>query len=137
MPDPDSLLLDTHILLWWRQAETQRMKRSQVLALQSAERRGVPVSISAITLRELAQAADRGRIAVRVPIEDWLSEIESHPLIEVLPLTARIAAASVQLPEGFHPDPADQIIVATALVYGLRLLTMDDRIRTWGKVRLL
>jgi PIN domain nuclease of toxin-antitoxin system len=38
---------------------------------------------------------------------------------------------------GFHNDPADQLIVATALVHGLRLISDDRRIRQWGGVRLL
>ncbi len=137
MPDNPSLLLDTHILLWWRQAETRRMRRGQVAALEKAERNGTPVAISAITLRELALAAARGRIVVGLPIAEWLEELESHPGVHILPITARIAASSVQLPAGFHSDPADQIIVATALVHGLRLLTLDDRIRAWGKVPVL
>ena len=51
-------------------------------------------------------------------------------------VSARIALESVRLGDGFHQDPAGQIIVATARCHGLRLLTADDRIIKWGKVRL-
>lgn len=58
----------------------------------------------------------RGHHQVPVPVGTWLEEIESHPLVEVLPITARIAAESVRLGRDFPKDPADQ------------------RIRRWGKV---
>jgi PIN domain nuclease of toxin-antitoxin system len=85
----------------------------------------------------MALLAARGRIAVSRPLDLWLSEVENDPLLEVFPLTARIAAESVQLGEDFHCDPADRIIVATARCHGLRLVTADERIRRWGKLPLI
>lgn len=38
---------------------------------------------------------------------------------------------------GSHKDPADQLIVATALVHGLRLISDDTRIRQWAGVPML
>jgi len=102
--------------------------------LQDLESRQKPVAISAITLWEIAMLAARGRIEMTGPADVWLEEIERHPLIEVLPLTARIAAESVRLGPDFHNDPADRIIVATARIHGLPLMTADERIRKWGKV---
>ena len=66
-----------------------------------------------------------------------LEQIESHSLLTILPLTCSIAAESVSLGDDFHRDPADQIIVATARCHDLTLITADDRIRSWGKVRVL
>ena len=131
-----SLLLDTHILIWWR-TEPQRLTKPQTAALASLESRGDPAAISAITLWEMAKMIERGRAEITVPLDDWLAEIESHPLLMVLPLSARIVAESVRLGADFHRDPADQIIVATARCHGLKLLTADERIRRWGKVPLI
>ena len=130
------ILLDTHILIWWR-LDSGRLGRSRVRRLQDLESRHKPVAISAITLWEIAMLSVRGRIVIAEPAAVWLEEIEGHPLIEVLPLTSRIAAESVRLSPDFHNDPADQIIVATARIHGIPLMTADDRIRTWGKVALL
>jgi PIN domain nuclease of toxin-antitoxin system len=58
-------------------------------------------------------------------------------LIATLPLTTKIAAESVRLGEDFPNDPADQIIVATARCHNLTLITADERIRKWGKVRVV
>ena len=129
----DAALLDTHVLVWWR-AEPRRLSRAQAHVLTDLERRGIPASVSAITLWELAKMVERGRLQVDRPLDVWLAEIEAHPLIVVLPITGRIAAESVGLGDDFHRDPADQIIVATARCHGLPLVTADDRIRRWGRV---
>jgi PIN domain nuclease of toxin-antitoxin system len=127
------ILLDTHVLIWWR-LDSNRLGRSRARRLQELESRQKPVAISAISLWEIAMLTARGRIEMAEPEDVWLEEIEKHPLIEVLPLTARIAAESVRLGADFHNDPADQIIVATARIHGLPLMTADERIRKWGKV---
>jgi len=131
-----TILLDTHILVWWR-LDSKLLSRSQARKLQDLENRQEPVAISAITLWEIATLSARGRIEISEPPEVWLGEIEGHPLIEVLPLTARIAAESVRLGPDFHNDPADQLIVATARLHGLPLMTADRRIHRWGKVPVL
>lgn len=130
------ILLDTHILIWWR-LDSRRLSRNQARRLEDLERRQNPMAISAITLWEIAVLSARGRIEIAQPLDVWLEELEGHPLIDVLPLTARIAAESVRLGPDFHNDPADQIIVATARLHGLPLMTADERIRGWGKVPII
>ena len=77
-----------------------------------------------------------GRIRPKGPLDAWLSDIVSPP-IEVLPITPEIAAMGAQLGSGFHNDPADRIIVATARCHGLTLVTSDERIRGWGGVSVI
>ena len=127
------VLLDTHILIWWL-LDSPLLGPEQSRLLEGLESRAQPVAISAITLWEIAVMVARGRLEVPDPLDDWLDQIETHPQIVVMPLTARIAAEGTRLGEDFQKDPADRIIVATARVHGLRLLTADDRIRRWGKV---
>ena len=131
-----TLLLDTHILVWWR-AEPKRLSKLQASTLAAIDKKGAKVAISAITLWELAKLVELGRRRINVPLDAWLEEIEDHPGIEVLPITARVVAESTRLGEEFHRDPADQLIVATARCHGLRLVTSDERIRAWGRVPLV
>lgn len=128
-----AVLLDTHVLVWWR-AEPRRLSSAQRRTLDDVEAKGALAGISAITLWELAKMVERGRLHIDVPLDLWLAEIEGNPLLSVLPIDGRVAAESVDLGHGFHRDPADQIIVATARCHGLRLLTADERIRRWGGV---
>lgn len=131
-----SYLLDTHILFWWRM-DFSRLSRAQAQILDDLEEAGQPAALSAISLRELAQMIHRGRAVVEMQLDAWLDSIESHPLLTILPLTAKIAAESVHLGDDFPNDPADQIIVATARCHDLTLITADERIRKWGKARIV
>jgi PIN domain nuclease of toxin-antitoxin system len=130
------VLLDTHVLLWWR-TDPKRLSSAQRETLSEAERRGQPLLISAVSLRELAKMGARGLIELAVPWELWLEELELSPLVKVLPLTARIAAESVRLGRDFPKDPFDQIIAATARCHALHLMTVDQDIRRWGKVPMI
>jgi hypothetical protein len=56
--------------------------------------------------------------------------------VRVCPITASIAAEVARLPEPFHKDPADRLIVATSRVLGAPLVTLDDRILKSGLVSL-
>ncbi len=134
MSEVSSLILfDTHI--WWRWvSEPRKLSRSQARAIEQAERRDQWISVSAMSLWELAQMAARSRIAVREPVGPWLEEMAGHPIIRVLPLTPEIAATAAQLGGSIPPDPADRIIIATALCHKLKLLTADERIRAWGGI---
>ncbi|MGH7752964.1 MAG: type II toxin-antitoxin system VapC family toxin [Gemmatimonadales bacterium] len=126
-----SVLLDTHILLWRRTAPGRLRWAQSEARGEGAARRAA--GLSAISLRGLAAACQRGRIEVGLPWGLWLEEIESNPRLVVLPVAARIAAESVRLGREFRRDPAGQIIVATALCHGLRLATADE---SCGKLRM-
>ena len=131
-----SFLLDTHILLWWT-SQRRRLTRLQRNTLAAIQERGDSVAISAISLWELAMMAERGRVIPPMPLDLWLAEIERDPAITVFPLTGRIAYESVRLDEGFHSDPVDRLIVATARCHALQLVTSDKRIRRWSGVAVL
>ena len=128
-----ALLVDTHVLIRWL-LEPDKLTRPQNRVLRIAENRSATISVSAITVWELALLAVSGRIKTKGPLDAWLTDLVLKPLIEVLPITPEIAAAGAQLGSGFHNDPADRIIVATARWHGLKLLTSDQRIRDWGGV---
>lgn len=108
--------------------------RTLVMGIQG---RGRCIGISAITLWEIAMLVSKGRLQIALPLIELLERIEKDPTLVVLPLNGLVAAASVDLGEAFHGDPADRMIVATAKVYGLPLLTADQRIRDSGAVTVI
>lgn len=67
----------------------------------------------------------RNRLGFDLPIRQWVKESLEKPGIELLPLTPEIAIESVQLPEPMHKDPADRIVLASAKVERLTLITCD------------
>ncbi len=128
-----TLLLDTHVLLWWLRDEPG-LTPQQVQALDRAEAAGDALALSAISLWEIAKLADAARIQLTHSLDGFLEALEHHSRLRVLPLSARVALESTRLAPRFHRDPADQIIAATARVHGLRLVTADGRIRASGVV---
>jgi len=87
--------------------------------------RGEPVAISAITLIEIGLLSDAGRVRLSAP--EFFTEIVEHPLLEILPITIAIAAEFAAAGSSLH-DPSDRMIVCTARVHNLRLVTSDVRI---------
>jgi len=131
-----SLLLDTHIALWWLEGG-DRLTAIQRRAAAAAERGNEKLHIADVTLWEIAMLADRGRITVPEGMAAFLEELESNARLEVLPITGAIALDAVRLGDSFPNDPADRLIAATARVHGHTLVTADRRVREAAVVRVL
>ena len=84
--------------------------------------------IAAISLWEIALLASHSRILLGKSTGSWFREALADPGPAIEPLTAPIAIESYALPDRFHQDPADRMIVATARVTGAALMTRDRRI---------
>lgn len=125
-------LLDTHIVVRWL-AAPKKLSREQTRVLRDAVRRHEPVAISAITLLEIAVLFGEANTRSDIPLDGLLSEIDSHPAFQIVPLTVEVAAEVAAL-GGSLRDPADRAIVATARVRRLRLITSDQRIIGSGLV---
>lgn len=119
------ILLDTHIWVWWVHGDDRLSAAHSALAADSEEN-GIGVSV--ISCWEVAKLVEYGRLALPLPVGEWLSQALDYPGVNLLPLTPEIAVESTQLPGSFHRDPADQIIVATARIHGIRLLAADLKI---------
>tara|TARA_B110000037_G_C16944312_1_gene434108 strand:- start:125 stop:370 length:246 start_codon:yes stop_codon:yes gene_type:complete len=70
-----------------------------------------------------------GRIEIDGTIEEWLSIAASPATVRIQPITPAIIAEMNRLPDSFHRDPADRLIVATARALNLPLATKDRKIR--------
>jgi PIN domain nuclease of toxin-antitoxin system len=123
------IVIDTHILLWWY-GNRRRLSKVALRTLRSAKM----LSVAAISLWEVAFLVERGRVRLDEDVEVWLEELLLEDEIELLPLTPAIAARSQRLGV-FHGDPADRLIVATALCHGGRLVTADEAIHKSGVVQ--
>lgn len=71
----------------------------------------------------------RKRLAFTIDTDSWITSVEALPFFTFVPVDNRIAVRSVQLDEFPHRDPADRIIVATALGLGATVVTADTRLR--------
>ena len=110
-----SLLLDTHILLWWL-ADSPRLSRKARKAIQDAE----AVWVSAVSAWEIAVKRSRGLLEAPDNLEATLRARDIQPL----PLTMAHATVAGRLPF-HHRDPFDRMLIAQAMAESLTLLTAD------------
>ena len=120
------LLLDTSALLWMRLGDD----RLGSLASREIERawQSDELAVSAISFWEVAMLVDKGRIKLANDVRAWRHEHLEAGVVEI-PVDGEIGIRAVGLTD-FHADPADRLIVATALA-GHRLVTSDRRILEW------
>lgn len=121
------VVADTHALLWW-------MGERHYL---SAEARDVldnaAIAIAGISCFEIAQLAERRRIELQQHVLTWLENVFALPQVAFLPLSMEVAVTAGKLRDPLR-DPADRIIVATALHLGVPLVTKDRKIIDSGLV---
>jgi PIN domain nuclease of toxin-antitoxin system len=124
------MLLDTCVLLWLATAQVHLSPRARALIGAHASE----LFVSAISAFELSLKHARGRLVLPLEPEVWFETALAQHGIEALPVDWRIAARSAALPF-HHADPADRILVATALQRGLTLLSPDSLLRSYGGLR--
>lgn len=123
------VLLDTHVLLWW-QGKSKKLSRRAAGEIKRAD----TLLVSAITCWEVATLLGQGRFALDRTIDEWLEDMEDDPRIELVPLGARAAVRALELAQaGFHGDPADRLIYATAAEHMVTLVSADERIRAFAE----
>jgi PIN domain nuclease of toxin-antitoxin system len=118
------VLLDTHALVWLLEDHSQLGRRAARMA-DAAARTGI-LLVSAITFWEVALLAMRRRLTLAQTVAGWRRRVLDLG-IEEIPVSGDIGILSAEL-EGFPADPADRIIVASALGRGATLITADEGI---------
>jgi PIN domain nuclease of toxin-antitoxin system len=127
------ILLDTHALLWWV-ADRGRMGREATKSIDKALRKDEMLGVSSFSVLEIALLAARGRLRLKPNADVWIEKVEALPVLAFYPVDNRIArrAVSIQLDTR---DPADRIIVATAIEHDATLITGDKKLRACELVK--
>jgi PIN domain nuclease of toxin-antitoxin system len=124
------IVLDTHIWIWWID-ENPRLSPKNLDIIQTHQSSGLGISI--ISCWEIAKLVEKGRLSFDCSVDEWLELALTYPGIELIDLSLPIILQSIRL-EGFHNDPADQLIVATAKALNVPLLTQDTKILNYSDV---
>ena len=123
------ILLDTHVWVWVA-SEPKRVGPKVRRAIEGS------LAISSISAWEIATKVTNGKLSLDRPVAEWIKAAVEQSAITAEPVSLAIAGRAGELGrEGFHGDPADRIIVATAQTFGWALATKDSVIRTWASKR--
>lgn len=125
------IVLDTHALLWWA-LDPEKLSFRATELLATMEREGG--FASAISIWELGIKVKRKKLVLPLAVDELSRRIERSGVVKLLPVDTNTWLRSLSLVWD-HPDPADRVIVATAIIKGLPLLTKDEAIRTFADVR--
>lgn len=121
------IILDTHALIWLDEGSHRIGKKALSLidqALQSKE-----LFVASISFWEVAMLVEKGRLEMQMSVDLWRQSLINNGLQEIS-LTGDIAIRSALLKD-FHGDPADRIIVSTAIHSTAALCTADKKILLW------
>lgn len=126
------LLMDTHVLWWWENGATGKLSAAVMRQIERAERE-LAFRISAITVWEIGMLDEKGRLTALPDAMSWVRRALAVPGRALVPLTPEIAIASTRLPDAPVADPVDCILLATARVENLTLVTADRKLLEYGK----
>jgi PIN domain nuclease of toxin-antitoxin system len=125
-------LLDTNVWIRLILAPDELSERTRALLSRSDI---TPLALSTISVFEVTLKVRKGKIDLRLPAEQWLDLALNRNLVTVIPIDAEIARSANSLPEPFHQDPADRLIVATARLRNLTLVTSDEKILQYAHLQ--
>ncbi len=129
-----SYLLDTCAILFV--AENTTDLSAPTLRLIDAAPVG-SVFVSAISVAEIACLQERGRITLKQHWRSWWDSLLQKTAWICLPITHQVLAEAYSLPPAVHRDPADRVIIATARLNKLTLVTTDKKILEYPHVTTL
>ena len=121
------ILLDTHVLLWM-ESGNERLGANARQAIDRAWEVG-EAAVSAVSFWEVAMLESKGRLELKLDLQAWRRDLLQRGLVEVA-VDGGTALRAGQL-VGIHGDPADRLIIATALA-GYQLVTADMLILNWS-----
>src|ERR1700738_4983844 len=126
-----TLLLDTHVWLWAVEAPEKLGRRTRALLLAAGNDR----MVSAISALEIARLCLDERVILSVSPKRWMEDSAQDLRLQQVDVGFAIALEAYSLPDPFHRDPVDRVLVATARSYQATLLTADERILGYRHAR--
>ena len=124
------ILLDTHVLIWTQEAPEKLGRKTMHLLLSNENE----LYLCSVNAAEIACLAYLEKITLLKQLDLWLEEAYNYLGAAPIDIDDRLAISAWQLPDPFHRDPADRLLVATARARELCLLTADTRILDYPHV---
>ncbi len=123
----DEILLDTHILIWLMSGN-ESLGSDARSCIEAVSHQSGKIHVSAISIWEIGMLEAKGRIHLKEPVAQWIEKTLKAPSIYLTALSPEILIESCYLPGTIHADPADRMIIATARVLNISIITKDAKI---------
>ncbi|MEA2040684.1 MAG: type II toxin-antitoxin system VapC family toxin [Thermodesulfobacteriota bacterium] len=127
------IVLDTHAWIWFvsnPELLSKPAKKAIDVAMAQKE-----IFISSISAWEVALLVDKKRLELTLNVTDWIAKSENLRFFQFIPVDNSVAVKSVNLPQPLHSDPADRIIIATAITIAASVVTKDEKILNYPHVK--
>jgi PIN domain nuclease of toxin-antitoxin system len=125
-----SVLLDTHVLLWWFQA-SRKLSAKALAVFRDPE---TTVLVSAASAWEIAIKYKAGRLEAADLVDNFEARLEADRFLE-LPITIAHATRAGLLKES-HKDPFDRMLIAQAQCEDVPVVTSDKRFEEYDVRRI-
>jgi PIN domain nuclease of toxin-antitoxin system len=126
------ILLDTCALLW---LDSDRAV-FPAATLAVLDRHADALAVSAVSFMEVGINAQKGRLDLPSPLDEWTERVCARYSLRVHSITREIAVRAVALPP-VHRDPFDRLIIATAELHHMRVVTADDVLRKYLTIKVI
>ena len=126
------IILDTHTWIWY--INDPGLLSKQACAQIEDELDKNPILVSSISVWEIFMLEKSGRLKFTLPAQAWVKKCENLSLFRFVPVDNEIARIAVELDGHLHRDPADRVILATALREGAALITKDSRLHHFADI---
>jgi PIN domain nuclease of toxin-antitoxin system len=120
------ILLDTHAWIWFL-SNPELLSTTARDHIDTAAKKDA-IYISSISVWEMALLVLKKRLLLKMDLGQWIAAAENLHFLNFVPVDNAIALKSVNLPAPLHSDPADRIIIASALALNALLVTKDEKI---------
>ena len=127
------IVLDTHVWIWFV-SNPELLSKPAKKAINAAMAQK-EIFISSISAWEVALLVDKKRLELTLDITDWIAKTEKLQFFQFIPVDNSVAVKSVNLPQPLHSDPADRIIIATAITIAASVITKDEKILNYPHVK--
>lgn len=128
-------LLDTHVWIWWNMNPSKLSKK--VISILTNSDKYEKLYLSIISVWEFCKLIEKKRLIISCDTQEWIDNALQMQKLKLMHLTPGILLKSTTLPQPFHNDPADQIIVATARQKQVPIISKDTRMLNYHHAEII
>jgi len=126
------IVLDTHAWIWFVDQPEQLSAKAYDLVSEAKKQR--KIYLSSISTWEICMLEKKGKLKFKIAASLWVQRCERLGIFRFVPVDNEITKTAVHLPEPLHRDPADRMIIATAKVLGMPVMTKDKKITLYPDI---